>query len=90
MSDFRNYLDTQLADPEFARTYEEMNPEYDVAKAVMQARIDEGLTQQQLAERTGMNASNISRLETGGSLPTLRTLQQLAKGMGKTLEIRFV
>ena len=90
MSDFRNYLDTQLDNPEFARVYEELTPEYDVAKAVMQARIDGGLTQQQLAERSGMNASNISRLETGGSKPTLRTLQQLAKGLGKTLEIRFV
>ena len=90
MSDFRNYLDTQLDNPEFARAYEELTAEYDVAKAVMQARIDEGLTQQQLAERTGMNASNISRLETGGSLPTLRTLKQLAKGMGKNLEISLV
>ncbi|MFT9243036.1 MAG: helix-turn-helix transcriptional regulator [Bifidobacterium aquikefiri] len=90
MSDFHKYLSKKLKDPEFAQEYDALEPEYQAARGVMQARIDAGLTQQQLADVTGIRASNISRLETGGSMPSLRTLQQLAKGLHKTLSIQFV
>lgn len=90
MSDLQEFLKDKMKNPEFAREFEAMTPEYEAAQAVMQARIDAGLTQQELADRTGIRASNISRLETGGTMPTLRTLQTLAKGLGKRLEIQFV
>ncbi|WP_442904556.1 helix-turn-helix transcriptional regulator [Gordonibacter sp.] len=42
------------------------------------------------AQATGMNQRSISRLEMGNTNPTVRTLDRLAKGFGKRLEIRFV
>ncbi|MEG1168463.1 MAG: helix-turn-helix transcriptional regulator, partial [Gordonibacter sp.] len=41
-------------------------------------------------QATGMNQRSISRLEMGNTNPTVRTLDRLAKGFGKRLEIRFV
>ena len=54
------------------------------------ARIEQNLTQEQLARRSGIRQSNISRIENGTCSPTISTLQQLASGMGKKLHIEFV
>ncbi|MEG1426020.1 MAG: helix-turn-helix transcriptional regulator, partial [Raoultibacter sp.] len=63
---------------------------YEIMKLLAQARNEQGLSQAELAQRCGLKQSNISRLETGSSSPTLKTLEQLASGLGRKLEIRFV
>ena len=50
----------------------------------------DGLDPEQLARRSGIRQSNISRIENGTCSPTISTLQQLASGMGKKLHIEFV
>lgn len=57
---------------------------------VLRARNEEQLTQSELAERTGLRQSNISRIEKGQSMPSIATLAKIAQGLGKRLEIRFV
>lgn len=47
------------------------------------------LTQAQLAKRCGMKQSNISAIENSLSSPTVETLNQIAKALGKTLKITF-
>ena len=49
-----------------------------------------GLTQKQLADKTGIAQSDISKLETGSANPSLRTLQRLAQGMGMKMKIEFI
>lgn len=90
MSDYREYLEEQLKDPEFRAIWEDDEAEYQVRCAIIEARIATGLTQQQLAEAAGMNQRSISRIEMGNANPTVRTLGRLAKGFGKKLQIRFV
>lgn len=80
----------QMQDPEFAEEWRRLEPSYDIVKAIVEARIEAGLTQKELAQRCGLRQNAISRLENGGASPTVRTLQQLARGLGKRLEIRFV
>lgn len=41
-----------------------------------------GLSQQQVADRTGIDNSRISRIETGALLPTLYELPRLASALG--------
>ena len=48
------------------------------------------MTQKDLAEKTGITQSDISRLENGSANPSLKTLQRLAKGMGMNLKLEFV
>ena len=48
-----------------------------------------GMTQQQLAEKTGISQSDISKFETGGGNPSIKTLQRLAAGMGMILQVEF-
>lgn len=89
MSDFRNHLNRQLQDPEFAAEYEQLRPEYEAIRAVIAARIENNITQEELAQRTGIRQSNISRIENGAVSPTIETLARLASGLGKTLKIEF-
>ncbi|MCI6377067.1 MAG: helix-turn-helix domain-containing protein, partial [Clostridiales bacterium] len=49
-----------------------------------------GLTQKQLAEKTGIAQADISKLESGNANPSLRTLRRLAEGMGMQIKLEFV
>lgn len=48
------------------------------------------LHRRKLAKRAGIVQGDISKLERGNVNPSIRTLQRLAKGMGKVLKIEFV
>ena len=90
MTTFDEHLAEQMEDPEFAREWERLEPEYAVINAILDAQQELDITQSELAARCGMKQSALSRLETGKTSPTLKTLQQLADGMGKKLVIQFV
>ncbi len=90
MSDFKNYLAQQMEDPAFAAEYEAQRPEYEAIRAVISARLACNMTQKELAEKTGIRQSNISRIENGSASPTIDTLARIAAGLGKQLKIDFV
>lgn len=79
-----------LSNPEVKKEYEKLKPEYEIIREVLNARKNRNLTQQQLADRTGINRADISRLENGNSNPTIAQLQRIAEGMGMTLKVEFV
>lgn len=89
MMNFDDFLNTQMKDPEFKKEYDALEPEFEIIQAMIDARKDAGLTQQELAQRTGIAQSDISKLERGNANPSLRTLRRLAAGMGKKLHIQF-
>ncbi len=90
MNDLHKYLEKQMKNPEFRAEHEAARIEFEVAKALIEARISMNMTQQELAERSGIRQSNISRIESGNCSPTVATLQLLAKGLGKQLSINFI
>lgn len=54
---------------------------------IRDARKEAGLTQNELAEKTGIQQAMISRIEAGKANPTLETLASLAEGVGKHLRV---
>lgn len=90
MTRFDDFLKEQLKDPEIKKEYDALEPEFAIIKAIIDARIESGLTQKELSERTGIAQSDISKLENGNANPSIRTLKRLANAMGKTLKIEFV
>jgi transcriptional regulator with XRE-family HTH domain len=56
---------------------------------MIDARKQSGLTQKELAERTGINQADISKLENGTANPSIRTLRRLADGMGMKMKLVF-
>lgn len=90
MDDLDRSHQRYMQDPECAAEYERLEPVYDIISAITMARAEQNLTQRELAERCGMRQSAFARLESGNANPTLKTLQQVAKGLGKKLCISFV
>ncbi len=90
MTTFDEFLNEQMKDEEFKKEYEALEPEFTVIQAMLDARKAAGLTQKELAERTGIAQGDISKLESGSANPSLRTLQRLAEGMGMKLKLEFI
>ena len=90
MDDFRQYLDQQLKDPKFKEEWDSLEPEYQIINAIINGRKENGLTQKELAARTGITQADISRLENGEANPSLKTIKRLAAAFGKRLQIAFV
>ena len=63
MSEFRELLNEQLKNPEFEKEWNEIQPEMDVIRAMIDMRIKQNLTQKELASRTGIDQADISKLE---------------------------
>ena len=89
MSEFREFLNEQLQDPEFKKEWDALEPEFAIVKALIDARKNVGLTQKQLSERTGIAQSDISSLESGEANPSLKTLKRLAAATNTSLKIEF-
>lgn len=85
-----DYWKKQMQDPEFRAYAEQLQPFADLAKAVVGARIERNLTQQELSKLTGVAQSDISRLESCEGNPSLKTLIRIAEGMDMRLQVSFV
>ncbi len=90
MKTLDEYLDDQLQTDEFRKEWEDSQPEMDVIRAMVDARISQNLSQKELAERTGIDQADISKLENGTRNPSLKLLKRLADGMGMTLKLEFI
>ena len=83
---FEEYKKTAFeADPELKSEYDELAPQYEIIKKVIQARTEQNITQKELAERINTTQSNISRLESGNYNPSLAFLRKIASALNKDL-----
>ena len=78
-----------MENPEYRQAYEAMAPEFELASAIIAARIQAGLTQEELAERMGAKQPYVARLEAGTHNPSYKTLERIAEATGSHLKISF-
>ena len=90
MITFNDMLNEQIQNEEFRKEYEAIQPEMDIIRAIVEARISQNLTQKELSERSGINQADISKIENGTRNPSLNLLKRLADGMGMSLKIEFI
>lgn len=90
MRTFDDMLNEQLEDINFRKEYEDIQPEMDVIRAIVDARTAQNLTQKELSKITGINQADISKLENGTRNPTVSLLKRLAEGMEMELRIQFI
>lgn len=90
MKSLKQFKKEMMNDPEFQKEYESIQPELDIIRALLDARTSMNLTQKELAERTGIDQADISKIENGTRNPSLNLLKRLADGMGMKLKIEFV
>lgn len=78
-----------MNDPAYRTEYEALEGEFSLATALIRARSNAGLTQEQLAERMGTKQEVVARWEGGKVLPSTRTLARFAKATDTRLQISF-
>ena len=79
-----------MTDPAVRDAYDALVPEFEIARALIEARTDAGLTQEEVAKRMGTTQSVVARLESGRTLPSITTLFRYAEATGPKPEIRLV
>lgn len=75
--------------PEVKEAYDDLGAEFELISSLITMREKSGLTQDQVAERMGTKSPNISRLESGRSNPSLKTLVSYAHACGFKLNLGF-
>jgi ribosome-binding protein aMBF1 (putative translation factor) len=76
-------------DPKYVAAYEALGEEFALASALIKARGEADMTQEQVAEAMGTTQAVIARLESGKVLPSTRTLERFARATRTRLRITF-
>lgn len=84
------FFQEQMRDPEFRRAYEELEPEFELVRQLIDLRIKRGMSQTELARRVGVKQPSIARLEGRGKTTNLNFLGRVAKALDARLEVRLV
>jgi len=84
--DFKKELESQ---PGFKEALKETELEFQVARAIIEARIKKGLTQEDLAKAMNTKQSVISRVENAKTVPSLSFLKRLAQVLNASLQVQF-
>ena len=83
MKAHRQYVKEQTKkDPKLAKDLEEARIQVRLAVMIARLREKRGLSQRDLAQKTGFKQPQIARIESGDYLPTLETLLKLADVLG--------
>lgn len=88
--DFDKLLEEYMENPEFKKEWDDLEPEFNMIQSLINARKSRNMTQKQLAQRTGIDQADISKIENGNGNPTLHLLKRLADGMDMILKLEFV
>lgn len=86
---WRRIRGERLAEPAARSSYQRTERAAALGRAVQASRERARLSQRELAERIGTTQSAIARMESGGVLPTIDTLERVAAALGARLEVRL-
>ncbi|MDO8638795.1 MAG: helix-turn-helix transcriptional regulator [Candidatus Daviesbacteria bacterium] len=82
-------LRERLKNPAFKRAWEESEAEYQVSRALITARINGKISQQELAKKANTTQAVISRLENMTGNPSVGLLQKIAQALNLKFKIQF-
>lgn len=87
MKTWKEFEAELLKDPAVRAEVEKLEPEYQLARQLIKARLAQNLTQAELAERAGVKQSYVARLESGEGNPTVSSLQKIARALGLRMQL---
>lgn len=76
-------------DTQYLDAYNALEEEFALAEALIKARAQARMTQEDVARAMGTTQAVIARLESGRTMPSTRTLQRFAEATGTKLRIHF-
>ncbi len=87
MQRFINLKKRILSDKETKEIYDKLAPEYSLVSQIIEARLNKGVSQADLAKKIGTKQSAISRFESGGYNPSLAFLIKISKALDRRVII---
>ncbi len=91
MSDLQKYKNKRMKDnPEFWKDYDERFETFKLGILLKQARLEAGMTQEQIARELQTTKSVISRMENHATDIRLSTLEKFAKAVGRHIHVALV
>ena len=87
MSSFDELKKQLLKDSAVKKEYDKLEPSYMVATALIRARLDKRLTQQEVADRAGVSKAVVMRLEGADGNPRLHSIQTVARALDLKLTL---
>lgn len=87
-NNYRDYSYKDHKEKSFAKP--QVKTEYDIIRAMIDARLSQNITQKELTARTGITQADISRIENGTRNPSLSMMKSLAQGLGMQLKLEFM
>ena len=87
MKTYTQFKKNVLKNQKIRQVYQELEPEFQIVTLLIKRRLEQQLTQKELAERIGTKQSAISRLESGTYNPSLAFLYKIAEGLNARLKI---
>ncbi len=79
-----------MQNPEVKAEYDALQPEYDIIQTMIDARVQQNMTQKDLSARTEITQADISRIENGMRNSSLNMVKKLAQGLGMQLKLEFI
>ena len=79
-----------MKDPEFKEEYEKLEFEFQVKRAMLDARISKNISNKDLAEKIGTKPANITKFERGSYKPSYEFLYGIVKALGNEVKISIV
>ena len=89
MTKVKNLHRKWLKEPGYKSAYDALDDEFQLAKTLIEARKQAGLSQDQLARRMKTSQSYVARIESGQVRPSTSALERLARATGTRLKITF-
>jgi len=91
MSDLQQYKNKRMMEnPEFWKDYDKRFETFKLGVLLKQARMDAGMTQEQIALELQTTKSVISRMENHATDIRLSTLEKFAKAVGRHIHVALV
>lgn len=78
-----------MRNPVYRTEYEKLEPEFAIARSIIEARIKRNISQADLARKMGTGQAVISRLESASASPSLSLIKRLASALGLKVELRL-
>jgi len=78
-----------MTEPDYKSAYDALDDEFQLAKTLIEARKQAGLSQDQLARRMKTSQSYVARIESGQVRPSTNALERFARATGTRLKITF-
>lgn len=87
MTDYELFRKKLLSDPDVLREYEGHRAEYEVAKALIKARLAAKMTQIEVAKRMHTSQAQVARLESGEHFPSIHSICKYAQAVNRKISL---